>query len=380
VPVWHEKVKDWVEKGELVFIGITQEQHPDRCRLFAQWKGFDFPILWDAFNLTDSKVVPNFIAIDEHGIVRSTRPRRASFEEDFLAVAFEAPKQAVEPDFEAGACSFSDLHEHPSPISALSQHKDLDASVTELEKRASADPEDAQTAFHAGVAHRLRYDSPEHRPSDFQSAIDHWTRALLLDPNQYIWRRRIQQYGPRMDKPYPFYTWTEQAREEILARGESPVVLLAELTGAELAEPRRGAPPATDIPDEPDPKARIHRDEVGLIEIESATAFDTSGKQPIASVHISLRTNRGRKAHWNHEAGPLVEVWVDAPTPRLMRIESRDDVATSEGLQLLNFEIELPAGETEMILPSYALYYVCEGEAGKCVYLRQEFEILIQQR
>ena len=61
--------------------------------------------------------------------------------------------------------------------------------------------------------------------ASFQRAIDAWGQALAIDPNHYIWRRRIQQYGPRLIKPYPFYDWVEQAAREIRARGETPVEL-----------------------------------------------------------------------------------------------------------------------------------------------------------
>ena len=43
----------------------------------------------------------------------------------------------------------------------------------------------------------------------------------------------MQQYGPRLDKPYPFYDWVETAREEIRARGETPSPLRVEPAGAE---------------------------------------------------------------------------------------------------------------------------------------------------
>ena len=48
---------------------------------------------------------------------------------------------------------------------------------------------------------------------------------------------RIQQYGPRLDKPYPFYDWVPTAIEEITARGETPVDLSVELVASEFAEP-----------------------------------------------------------------------------------------------------------------------------------------------
>ena len=60
-----------------------------------------------------------------------------------------------------------------------------------------------------------------------------------MDPSNYIWRRRLQQYGPRLDKPYPFYDWIETARRELKARGIEPHPLRARLTGAEIAQPLR---------------------------------------------------------------------------------------------------------------------------------------------
>lgn len=377
MPVWYETVKQWVEDEALVFIGITQEQHPERCELYRQWKGFDFPILWDPFNLTQSKVVPRFIAIDEYGVVRSTRLNPRNFEEKFLAVEFDPPTEDMSQA--DPVCSFTDLHGEPSPISSLSQGGGFQESVSALAALMKAEPKNARAAFHAGVAYRLRHDSAQAEPGDFQSAIDAWGAALKLDPNQYIWRRRIQQYGPRMDKPYPFYTWTKQAQADLLARGETPVPLVAELTRAELAEPRGAKPKADQELVDPDPDGEINSDRLGLVSIESAVAFDTSGKKSVASVHLMLGTNAKRDVHWNHEAGPSVQIWVDAPTPRLLSAALRTDTASSVGVQQFGFEIELLAGEDSMVLPAYALYYVCEGESGTCLYLRQEFEIELRR-
>jgi len=89
VPVWHEATRDFVKQGRLVVLGVTQEQHADRCRLFAQWKRFDWPILHDPINVFQSRAVPIVVAIDEHGIVRSVRPRPDSFERDFLKRTFK---------------------------------------------------------------------------------------------------------------------------------------------------------------------------------------------------------------------------------------------------------------------------------------------------
>jgi hypothetical protein len=51
VPGWHERTREHQARGELQLVGIIQEQHPDRCRLFMQWKQMDWPILVDALNL-----------------------------------------------------------------------------------------------------------------------------------------------------------------------------------------------------------------------------------------------------------------------------------------------------------------------------------------
>ena len=101
------------------------------------------------------------------------------------------------------------------------------------------DPRTKMHWFRLGVAHRMRHESPGRRPGDFQAAIDAWCRALELDPNQYIWRRRIEQYGPRLAKPYAFYDWVAQAKAEVSRRGEMPVALTVEPYGSELAGPVR---------------------------------------------------------------------------------------------------------------------------------------------
>ena len=48
------------------------------------------------------------------------------------------------------------------------------------------------------------YESAVRRPGDFQAAVDAWGSAPALDPNQYIWRRRIEQYGPRLRQTLRF--------------------------------------------------------------------------------------------------------------------------------------------------------------------------------
>src|SRR5262249_23307569 len=148
---------------------------------------------------------------------------------------------------------------------------------------------------------------------DFQKAVEQWSVALDLDPNQYIWRRRIQQYGPRLDKPYSFYDWVTTARKDIAARGEVPASLSVEPGGAEFAQSGKSfATGSVDVA-EPDPRGRIHRDPGQFIKIETAVVPNTKAREVSERVHVVFRPNPANKSHWNNEAGDFV-FWVSAPS------------------------------------------------------------------
>ena len=82
------------------------------------------------------------------------------------------------------------------------------------------DPKDGDAMFRLGVCHRMRHESPGRKDGDDKKSVDLWRRAHLLDKRQYIWRRRIEQYGPRGQRPYVFYDWMIQAISEITNRGD----------------------------------------------------------------------------------------------------------------------------------------------------------------
>ena len=103
-----------------------------------------------------------------------------------------------------------------------------DQAIDAYARALQLDPTDKYSWFRLGVAHRMRHESPGRKPGDFQAAIDAWSSARELDPNQYIWRRRIEQYGPRLAKPYSFYDWVVQAKTDISRRGEMPIALMVE--------------------------------------------------------------------------------------------------------------------------------------------------------
>jgi hypothetical protein len=373
-------------------VGIVQEQHPDRARLFMQWKQMDWPVLVDSLNLLGVSVVPITVAIDEHGVVRAMNPRKETIEREFLAKTYEPPATGAtvaEPAHSSGRApgrraSIGVWRKYGEDLFLWGGRSAIDQAISAFE-RAARGTTDGPTAFRLGVAHRARYDSPRRRPGDFRQAVERWEQALALDPNQYIWRRRIQQYGPRLDKPYPFYDWIPEARAAIVARGQSPVALAVEPGGAEFARPARTFEAESASTPEPDPKGRIHRDRGELIQIEALTVPTSVAPGAATRAHLVMRPNLARKAHWNNEAEDLV-VWVNPPPGWQVDARSisrpRPKEAVSQETRRVEFELRSPTGVAagRVTIPAYALYYVCEDVDGTCLYRRQDVALDVHVR
>jgi hypothetical protein len=377
-----------VKQGRLGVLGVTQEQHADRCRLFAQWKQFDWPILHDPINLLEAPAVPIAVAIDEHGIVRAVRPRPETFAAEFLDKVFAddvqpgAPLSAGPPD-PASLRRMVELKPGPGAWRALGDALTIwgglersDEAIDAYGRALAFDPSDKNALFRLGVAHRMRHESAGRKPGDFQAAVDAWGHALALDPNQYIWRRRIEQYGPRLAKPYAFYDWIEQARAEIARRGEAPFALTVEPYGSELAGPVRDvlAEPAAQV--EPDPRGQIHRDERPLIEAEVVVVPSRIRPGEAARAHLAFRPNAAQAGHWNNESTPL-RVWIvgaEGWTISTRLLESRQPAqAESVEVRRLDFEVRAPPSATgKTRLAAYALYNTCEQPGGRCLFLRHD--------
>ena len=389
VPGWHEGTLNLQREGKLAMAGIVQEQHPDRARLFMQWKRMEWPILVDSLNLLGVDAVPITVAIDEHGIVRAAGIKlseAAHFAENFAAATYSAPSEPPQSPILPDAETLKRTGRWQSYADALFLWGEggrfrevIDAYERALGAAGDLAP---PVLFRLGVAYRARYDSVQRQPGDFQAAVDHWQKALDRNPNQYIWRRRIQQYGPRLDKPYPFYDWVTQAREEIRRRGEEPAPLVVEPGGAEIATPAKTLAAQPDST-EPDPGGRIHRDEMPFVLVERTVVPPAVRPGSTGRTHIVFRPNTARKAHWNNEAGDLV-VWIDPPagweTDARRLTVPNPPAAVSQEQRRVEFEFRVPeaapAGETEV--PAYALYYVCEDEHGVCLYRRQDLPLSVR--
>ncbi|RMG49285.1 MAG: tetratricopeptide repeat protein, partial [Acidobacteria bacterium] len=390
--------RQFQEQHKLQMVGIIEEQHPDRARLFMQWKQMSWPVMVDSLNLLEVPYVPITLAIDEHGIIRKIQPSLTWVEqlpEEFLDRSFPEPSNRRT---EAGGLpdlgrlkqmtrnnTATAWREYAHAAFLWGGPDRLDEAIAAYQRALALEPEDGYTWFRLGVAYRRRYDSSARRPGDFQRAIDAWAKALRIDPNNYIWRRRIQQYGPRLKKPYPFYDWVSRARRDIRARGEIPVPLAIEPRGAELARPARQFLSTNPPEKEPDPNGRIHRDRGRFIQVETVVVPPEVAPGGVVRAHVIFRPNDRRKAHWNNEAGDVV-FWVHPPQGwavdrQYQTIPSPSQPVSREPRQV-EFEIRCPedARPGTVSIPGYALYYVCEDVNGVCLYRRQDVILKVRVR
>ena len=391
-------MQPFVKSGELVVLGVVQEQHPDRAKLYKQWRQLGWPILVDSLNLLDLAVVPVPVAIDESGIVRHTGRMLSSLETEFVRKTYNTVK--IGKNFNrAERADPQKLRQQVSESGSAAAYRDLgnayffepaaeslDRCIEAYQQAIKLDPRDGRAHFRLGAALRKRAESTHRRPGDAQAAVAQWGEALAINPNQYIWRRRIQQYGPRLDKPYNFYSWVEQARNEIKARGEQPVPLAIEPTGSELiAAPRnrRGLATAVMMTNR-DPQRKITADSKNMVTIE--TVVTPARVQPGQRVRVraTFRLNEESRPYWNNEAGDGLTIWV-ALNAMIAQSEGTTTYATpkqpeTRETRVLEFELsfspEYAAREVE--LPAYALYYICESKGGKCLYLRQDFNVKLE--
>lgn len=383
MPGWHVLTEGPRTRGELNVVGIIQEQHPDRARLFMQWKEMTWHLLVDSLNLLGVRGAPITLFLDEAGVIQAINPRREALAE-FLqrSPATELPQVEARPRrAELLAERGLSVMESADRQYLWGDLAGVTSAIRQYQELLDVKPAQGKTAFRLGVAFRRRYDSAARQSEDFAKAVASWGRALDLDPNQYIWRRRIQQYGPRLAKPYSFYDWVNKARSEIRARGGQPALLTVEPGGAEFAYPKSAFEISPDGGENPDPEGRIYRDRDGLVKIEVLAVPGTSGD--VARVHVVMRPDETRKVHWNNEVEDLI-LWVDAGEG--MDVDQRRHAVQIPGTPVsveerrVEFEVRFSGDspEEESEIKGYALYYICEDVNGQCLYRRQDFNLSVK--
>ena len=330
--------------------------------LFLQWKELDFPVLMDPLNVLNVEAVPITFLVDESGVIRYRNPKGKDLQ-TFLSTDYpEESRKLVPPLRYANQQALNALQtEEPKEIeNALEALKQLDKS--------GKNPE---FTFQAGVLARWLYDHGGSR-EDFQIAVNLWRQALDERPGQYIWRRRIQQYGPRLDKPYPFYNWVAEARNELQAAGKTPHGLQVEPSGSEVAAPRRGKEQPPEARRFPDANDKLSN-ESELLEITVTTIPHTDDAKK-GRLHLVLAPTA--KGHWSSDAQE-VELWyrpkegspaflTDEVTPLPANLETSDEARVLEG----DFSLPKNAGG-DLVL----FYSLCETENAVCRFLKSEWKL-----
>lgn len=396
-------MKPFIEDGSLVMLGVIQEQHADRCQLFKQWKQLDFPVVQDQLNTNGINVVPVYVAIDEHGIVRGKPRNSRTFEAEFLKKAFDAPKStpAIANVDDANLDRWTKKLESSRSVDNLigaadamilwkpNQEKVASAiklyqEAVELTDKSAANAKQKRSdlRFRLGAANRLLYEQQGQTDSDlFFKSVDAWETSLRMNPNQYIYRRRIEQYGPRLKKPYSFYDWVSQARDGLKERGEDPIKLAIEPNGAELAQRARTMKVDTSATN-PDPEATITLDEGQLVNVHANVVPTKPNPGDVVAVHLGFHLTK--QAKWNHETEAL-KVWIDVPdngvTVSSKLIVDETPYASAESQQPISISLEakIPKEHKGPIkLSGYALFNICETANGQCVYRRRNFTVVIK--
>lgn len=314
-----------------------------------------------------------FVALDENGVVVD-----GSLRTNELQTFLDRPKPALVASPSNDKTS-QDLLSEAEALLRWGKPAELSDAIAKFKSFLAASPGHGPAEFALGVAYRQRFDSKFAEEDDFRNAVAAWGRALEIDPNQYIYRRRIQQYGPRLIKPYPFYDWIEQAKAEIKERGEEPVELSVELSGAEIAQPARSSPSAeATSADNPDPNGRILRD---AALIETSAVVVPAAVKPGEAVRVHLSFTPQATAHWNNEAEPML-VWLETPSEWKVQqtLSQLPQPASPESNEVRHLEIEIKSSKRakSQKLNGFALFYVCEELSGQCLYRRLDFEVNLE--
>lgn len=389
MPGWHKRTQALQAAGKIQIVGIVQEQHAERCRLFKQWQGFQWPIAVDSLNLYGLPSIPIAMAVDEHGILRMSRVRPGEKFDKFLKTKYPEPQIKSPPkDYQnLDACreqlKIAETAENLIKLGTaefLFGGKDrLTRAITAFERACDKEPANAIAAFRLGVAYRRRFDESRATTTDFQSASAAWSKALDLNPGQYIWRRRIQQFGPRLQKPYNFYRWISTAKKELIAAKKKPVALTIPLTASEKMQ--KEDTPAVTTNKNPDPKKMVSNDDKKLARVARAVVPAKVSKGKTARLHILLSPSKKLRSHWDPEAGPI-KLWLegDLAWKRSGTLSQSNDLLSIKAARSVEIEVQIPvdaeSGPRE--LKGFVLYPICEDTDGTCQFLRQDFSIEVR--
>lgn len=390
IDLWLETTKEHVENQKLVVLGAMLEHHRDRCRLFAQWKGIEIPVLHDPLNQAGVEKLPLLVGVDEHGVVQVIDPDPGRFTQDFISKKFKPSPLAIRapvvnlpnPKYTARmaeeARNAKGWREHGDALVLAGLSPQINEAILTYPQALKVDPQDSLSYFRLGAAYRLRYDSSERQPGDFQAAIDAWQEAVRVAPRNKVFHSNIQRYGVRHEKPASMYRWIKTARRELLARGETPVQLNVEPSPIEFAKRTKKFTSSHNTGPANDVSKQETQDGQRAVDFESVVVRSTrsKSKRRHAQVLLIFRPIGGRS--WYKQGEPM-RVWIEPP--KYLKVNRRfiefanSESATSGKERTLNFEVSVAKKmrKKPISIKGHAVFQMMDGEEPK--QLRRDFEV-----
>lgn len=391
---WQSAARKSVAEGKLVVLGVVQALQPDRCRLMAQWKGLDVPLVYDPLDLSGVTEVPKVVGLDEYGAVRLVDPESEEQLQDYVGHKFARMKKQQrelvvalpEPRYTfriAGeARNVKGWRDHGDALVMAGEPPHIDDAIRTYERAIKADGGDAMSHYRLGVALWIRSQRPERQPGDLQGAIDAWEGARRCDPESEVLRAQCERFGLLEEKPASLFGWIPTALKEIAASGKTPIALTCEPATVEVAGPREKFAVAKKTEGEPAGDSGAALDVRKLIEFEAAVVGPLSAKKKAyRQVLLVFRPSPFAGGRWHNAGGPM-RVWLEAP--KGVKLDRRfieyavPSGSTSEEARILNVEVKLPSkGKGKPVkIKGVAVYSATSGEGGQL--LRCEFEVEVK--
>lgn len=383
MPGWHVFTEPLRQSGKINVLGIIEEQHPERAKLFMQWKKMDWPVYVDQFNLLNVKAVPITILIRPNGIIQAINPSKKFVSQSLNDHAFDSDNQKppgpgtkVKPE-----APEKSIHSYLTGTSNLN-HLIREHQFALKQNQIQSD-QIGTWHFRLGVAFKIRDESPQRSQGDFSQALDHWEQSLTHVPSQYIWRRRMEQYGPAQTKPYPFYNWVNEAVEAIRARGDEPSIGDIYLTGSELASPGDIQPPAGDslpvgfdsLPVTPNASVRVVSTMIPGHPIKvPQSAKPVRGPASARRIHVRAELAHPDHITWNNESTPAhlhfpPSNFTTRPV-NLRWLHFPNDQAHSSEPRSFDFEMWVPdfsaSDHVPQFLDGFLVVNLCDLSTGAC--------------
>ena len=136
---------------------------------------------------------------------------------------------------------------------------------------------------------------------------------------------------------------------------------------------------------EPDPKGVIVRDRGEFVRIEAISDSPNPTHRPTIRFRVILHPNTRKKARWNDSAGNI-KLWINWPegwkANRYDLLDSNLSRPDNWEVRQIEFEAQPPekAGSAEIVIPGYAVYFICEEVHFTCMLRRQDFNFRISSK